>query len=82
MWTVQTNTGGTPIVKLRASANSMTLNWDSVSGGNYQVYYKSALTNNTWLPLGTPITATAFTASYTDIPPVGSKMRFYKVLRQ
>lgn len=69
----------TPIVSLKPGGGKMTMTWNSVPGQKYQVCYKSALTNASWVPLGSPITATSNSASYTDTPPVNSKQRYYNV---
>jgi hypothetical protein len=73
-----------PIVRLAMQSDrKMAISWNSVIGKTYQVSYKSSLTNNTWLPLGAPITATGTTSSYIDNPlPVGVKSRFYNVRMQ
>jgi hypothetical protein len=70
-----------PIVKLTMQSDQkMAISWNSVVGKTYQVSYKSSLTNSTWLPLGSPVTATGTTSSYIDNPlPVGVKTRFYNV---
>lgn len=70
-----------PIVKLAMQSDKkMAISWNSVVGKTYQVSYKSSLTNSTWLPLGSPVTATGTTSSYIDNPlPVGVKTRFYNV---
>ena len=75
------NSSTNPIVRLAMrSDRKMAISWNSVAGKTYQVSYKSALTNSTWLPLGSPITATGTTSTYLDDPlPVGVKTRFYNV---
>ncbi len=66
-------------VKLRRNGAQMIVSWNSEAGKVYQVCYKSALTNATWVPLGPQITATNASASYADTPPSGSLQRFYNV---
>jgi len=79
----QAGTNAAPTVKLSMVNGKMVLNWNSVSGKTYQVCYKNSLTNSSWTPLGSPVTATNTTASYTDNPiPVGVKLRFYGVREQ
>jgi hypothetical protein len=78
--TTQGSNPTNPVVKLKMVDGKMVVSWNSVSGQVYQVCYKSKLTNTTWTPLGSPVTATGPTASYTDNPiPVGVQMRFYNV---
>jgi hypothetical protein len=71
-----------PTVKLFSTGAQMTVSWNSVAGKVYQVCYKNALSDPTWTPLGSPITATDTTSSYTDMPPTDSTVRFYNVLMQ
>ncbi len=71
-----------PAVSLRPNGGQMTISWNSVPGKTYQVGYKPAMTNATWLPLGPLINATGTSTSYTDAPPAGTQQRFYNVRAQ
>jgi hypothetical protein len=70
-----------PIVKMARANGKVTLTWNAQVGQQYQVQFRSAMTS-AWQPLGAVVTATNATASYTDIPPATSKMRFYNVQRK
>ena len=57
----------------------VTINWNNCfNGHNYQVVYKNALTNGTWAPLGSPVTAVGSTASFLDTSAL-SAARYYRV---
>jgi hypothetical protein len=57
----------------------VTLTWNNCfNGHNYQLVYKGALTNGTWHPIGSPVTAVGPTASATDTSPL-TTARFYRV---
>jgi hypothetical protein len=71
-----------PVVKLAPFNGHMKLSWNSISGKVYQVCYKTSLTNTTWTPLGSPVTATGNTSTYLDTMPAGNGVRFYKVQMQ
>jgi hypothetical protein len=75
-----TNSVAGPKVKLHPAGNGqMAVSWDSVAGKVYQVGYKNALSDPTWMPLGPQITATDTNTSYADTPPAVSNQRFYNV---
>jgi hypothetical protein len=60
------------------SGNSLMLVWTAVSGIGYQVQDSTNLTSSVWNNIGSSITASSSTASYTDtIGP--SQLRFYRV---
>lgn len=51
------------------------------NGYTYQAVYKNVLTDPTWIPVGSPVTATGPTASFTDNT-AGGATRFYRVVNQ
>jgi hypothetical protein len=58
---------------------SITLTWNSIINGNYEVDSSSDLA--TWTPLTVPpITATSPVTSFTDPTPIGPGPRFYRVV--
>lgn len=62
--------------------NSVTINWNNTFiGHDYQVVYKNSLLDAAWLPLGSPVTTTNATASYTDTT-AGGATRFYRIISQ
>jgi hypothetical protein len=61
---------------------SVTLTWNNTFDGHgYQVQYKNNLLDHAWTNLGSPVTATDATASYTDTTATGAT-RFYQVISQ
>jgi hypothetical protein len=80
---------GTPIpapaVTLTSVAyapGNVTINWNNVfNGHSYQVQYKNTLLDPSWINIGSPITTTNATASYTDTTASGAT-RFYRVISQ
>jgi hypothetical protein len=70
--------GNFKILGVTPAAGSVTLTWEAVSSANYQVQ-RAATANGGWADLGSVITATGDTASYTDTNP-DPNMRFYRVL--
>ncbi len=69
-----------PVVSIRVS--QVEACWNSVSNMTYQVEYVSAMTTNTWVPLGSPVQGTGLTqCAYDDVPP-GEPQRFYRVLQK
>ncbi len=69
--------GGFKILGVTPGTGSMTLSWQAVSGSQYQVQ-RAATANGGWTDLGSVVTATGDTASYTDTDP-DPNMRFYRV---
>ncbi len=67
-----------PVISLRRSGPTMIVSWNSVPGTVYRMHYKNSMTDANWIPLGSPVTATGTSASYSDVPPTNS-MRLYKV---
>ena len=81
-------TYGTPsgpavtITSLAYAPGSVTLNWNNVfTTHSYQVQYCTSLTSGSWVNLGSAITTTNPTASYTDTS-AASSLRFYRVITQ
>jgi hypothetical protein len=70
--------GSFKILGVTPATGSMTLTWEAVDGAQYQVQ-RAATANGSWADLGSVITATGATASYTDTNP-DPNMRFYRVL--
>jgi hypothetical protein len=61
------------------AGTGVTINWNNCFNGHkYQVVYKNALTNGSWTSLGSPVTAVASTASFTDPSPLAAA-RYYRV---
>jgi hypothetical protein len=64
------------------SSASTVINWNNTFDGHaYQVQYKNALLDTSWTNLGSPVTATDATLSYTDAT-VGGAARFYRIVSQ
>ena len=76
-----TNVAGAPTVKIQPVSGQMRVTWNSIPGRVYQPCYRSTITN-TWIPLGSPITATTTNSTFSDTPPVGERTRFYSVREQ
>ena len=68
-----------PISSIKATGNSMTINWTSTPGKIYRVAYKSSISDATWTDSGGNITATGTTTTWTD--GAGNKFlqRYYTV---
>jgi hypothetical protein len=65
-------------VSVTRSGNSINLVWTTVSGSSYQLLDSTNLNSSVWSTLGSSITASSSTTSYTDtIGP--SQQRFYRV---
>lgn len=67
------------IVSVTTVGGSVTLTWQAQNGKSYQVQAVGDL-GGTWQNLGSPVTATGSTASYTDNSP--GNRRFYRVVAQ
>ncbi|MGH7943058.1 MAG: beta strand repeat-containing protein [Limisphaerales bacterium] len=62
--------------------NGTVLNWNNTFDGHgYQAQYTTSLLHPTWTSLGTPVTATNATATYTDTTANGAA-RFYRVISE
>jgi hypothetical protein len=63
---------------IKRTNSTINLTWSTVSGLNYQLLYTANLAPDVWTNLGSSITATGPSASYTDT--IGSNQRrFYRV---
>ncbi len=72
-------TPATTILSVQYHAGTgATITWQAVSGRNYQVLYKSALSDAAWTPVGPSIPGSGATASYTDTS-AGGSARYYRV---
>ncbi len=65
--------------RLQITVASVDIQWESVSGLNYQVEYLSTLTTNRWTPLGSIIVGNGQTNFVTD-DVRGNEKRFYRVV--
>ena len=79
-----TGTPPTPQTKIirvtGAGSTSVTVTWTNVLiGTNYVLQYNTNVATPTWSNLA-PVTASGPTASQTDNPPTGSKVRFYRIM--
>ena len=65
---------------LRQTGTALTFDWSVVAGRNYQVQYKTSLTEVSWINLGSPVLATSSTLSVTDT--IGrDSQRFYRLVQ-
>jgi hypothetical protein len=48
------------------SGANLFLNWPGVAGQQYQLEYKTNLTDSAWTPLGSPVTGTGGTLTLTN----------------
>lgn len=71
---------GFKILDVTPAPGSVTLRWEAVNTATYQVQCAAAPSGG-WTDLGSVITATNDTASYTDTSP-DPNMRFYRVVAQ
>ena len=60
------------------SGNTISLAWSAADGKNYQVQYKTNLTQTNWINLGGTISGTSPTTSAYDIDPPEA-CRYYRV---
>jgi hypothetical protein len=65
------------IQSVSADATSTTISWNAANGANYQVQYKTNLSEANWLPL-TNITGAGTVISITD-EHGGDPLRFYRL---
>ena len=54
--------------------------WPSILNQDYQLQYRSALTSNTWINLGIPVTGNGSNDCVADKVPPGEPRRFYRVV--
>ena len=64
--------------KLTIQFSQVQICWNSDGDKTYQVQYRSELTTNAWVDLGTPIAGTGTTSCITD--PITGPRRFYQVV--
>ncbi len=57
---------GPVLGEVQATGTNVVLSWSSISGLNYQIYYKDHLLDASWIPLGTPIPGTGGTLGFTN----------------
>jgi hypothetical protein len=68
-----------PVIQsLTQSGTNFTLVWSAGGGGNYQVQYKTNLSQVSWINLGGTIPANGTTTSVSDVNPT-EPSRFYRV---
>jgi hypothetical protein len=68
-----------PVISSTSSdGTSITLTWSATPGIKYRVQYTTDLNSGSWTTLSPDVTATATTASKTDI--LGTNPRYYRVL--
>ena len=68
-----------PDLSVTRLTNSISLTWGAQPFASYQLQYNTSLTSsNSWQNLGSPVTATNMTLSYSDTPGTNSQ-RFYRV---
>lgn len=65
------------VVSTSKSGNTVTVTWTSQPNLNYQLQYKTNVTQVGWLNLGSAITATGSTASASDT--ISATQRYYRV---
>jgi hypothetical protein len=74
-WRVMINRA--PSVTIQVA--SVAIGWDSLSNLTYQVQYRSEVTGNAWVNLGTPVPGNGSRLSVSD-PISGEPRRFYQVV--
>jgi hypothetical protein len=67
------------VLSATLSNNQLTITWEARSGSSYQVQQKSDM-NGTWQNLGSPVTATGATATFSETVAAGA--RFYRIEAQ
>ena len=65
-------------LQMSSASQWTTISWDSVIGKQYQVQFRTDFSAN-WSNLGSPLTASGFRLTATDMPAQGK--RFYRVIR-
>lgn len=70
-------TGVAPTVSIRVS--QVQICWDSMTNLNYQVEFRSALTSNSWIPLGGSISGNGSRLCVQDAIVTGQPQKFYRV---
>jgi len=73
---------GVIITSVTYASGNTVLTWNNIFDGHrYQVQYKSHLEDATWTDLGSPVSVSTATASYTDTTAAGGT-RFYRIVSQ
>ena len=76
------NAPAVTLTSVTYAPGAVTLIWNNTFNGHgYQVQYKNSLLDVSWTNVGSPVTATGATASYTDTTASGA-IRFYRVVSQ
>lgn len=65
-----------------ANNGGMKLTWPTTSGKTYGVAYKTNLTDATWTPIGSDMTATGTNTSWTDASTTNVPQRFYIIYQK
>ena len=71
---------GTPQPELSIRVSEVELSWFALSAISYQPQYRSSLTTNNWVDLGSPVPGTGSVSYLKDPVPVGAPQRFYRVV--
>jgi hypothetical protein len=73
---------GVILTSVAYAPGNVTISWNNnATGHNYQVQYKNALLDPSWTNVGSPVTTTNSTASFSDTTATGAT-RFYRVVTQ
>jgi hypothetical protein len=67
-----------PTATIRVSA--VDICWNTVSNRTYQAQYRSTVTTNAWVDLGSRVVGNGLTNCLTDQVPLGQPQRYYRVL--
>ena len=68
-----------PLPQLTIRVSDVELSWFALSGISYQPQYRSSLTTNLWVDLGSPVLGTGSTNYLKDSVPIGAPRRFYRL---
>lgn len=68
-----------PTLAIRCS--QVELSWDTVTNKAYQLQYRSLLTTNQWVDMGSAFPGTGGRLRFTDDIPGGSPQRFYRIVQ-
>jgi len=74
-----TNSGGSSRTSLLRTANGATITWPSEIGKSYRISYTDSLSTMSWTEIGTNVTATGASTSWTDPAATTVPQRFYRV---
>jgi hypothetical protein len=70
----------TPPADFTIRVSEVELSWFGLSGIYYQPQYRSSLTTNLWVDLGSPVLGSGSVSYLRDQVPIGVPQRFYRVL--